>query len=118
MKGHAVIALKPSRPLGQAGSILWTAVTSGYTVSSPAAFELLVLVCEESDRRAALVAERRALTESGPVASRLNRDITQCTALIANLLNKLDRFVTPHEQRRGPGRPSINLCWDGKHGLE
>jgi hypothetical protein len=83
-----------------------------YAVENAAAREILLLACEETDRRRALEAERHATPDGSPVASRLNRDIIQVTALIASLLAKLDKFVE-RQPRRGPGRPVKNFHWDG-----
>jgi hypothetical protein len=56
-------------------------------------------------------------TDGTPVASRLNRDLVQATALIASLLARLDKFVVQRDQRRRPGRPPISVVWDGKNAL-
>jgi hypothetical protein len=107
---------EPARPLGVEGHRVWAEVVADYPIDNPAGAEILLLVAESVDRLMGLRLERKACSDE-KTSARIERDITQVTALIARLLAKLDKFVE-RRPRRGVGRPPVNLHWDGPHGVD
>jgi hypothetical protein len=106
--------LEPGRPLGPTGRAFWDSAVQGYRVENPAAVELLLLAAEGLDRKSAL----EARLASGDPDPKLTQNITATVALVASLLVKLDKFVTPIGAKetpvRRPGRPPRqNLWWEG-----
>jgi hypothetical protein len=110
--------IEPVRSLGQTGRVFWDSAVSGHRIDNPAGVELLQLACEGLDRLKMLEARQA----SGDADPKLTRDITQTVALVASLLVKLDRFVTPtrgkHRPLARPGRPLQNFHWDGPHHVD
>jgi hypothetical protein len=117
MEAQPAIA-EPCRQLGVEGQKLWNSVVVDYRIENPAAAEILLLACEATDRLIQLRAERKADQSDGKASGRLERDITQVTALIASLLVKLDKYVDHRQPRRGPGRPPTNIFWTPDHALD
>jgi hypothetical protein len=91
-------------------------VTAEFTVGNPAAQQILLIAAESVDRLLALREERKTCSDDRTLG-RLDKDLTAVSALIASLLVKLDKYVerTP---RRGPGRPPVNVHWDGVYDHE
>jgi hypothetical protein len=106
---------EPARPLGAEGQRVWEEVVADYPINNPAGAEILLLVCESTDRLIGLRAERAPCCDDKALG-RLDKDITAVTALIASLLVKLDKYVE-RRPRRGVGRPATNIHWDGPNGV-
>jgi hypothetical protein len=98
----------PPRPLGPAGTSMWSCISSEYSVDDEAARQLLWLACDCEDRRSQLalaIARDGAVVTGryGPRSHPAIREESSCRSFIAKTLERLGLNV---ESIKSPGRPS------------
>ena len=98
----------PPRPLGEAGTELWTTIQGEYAIADAGSVELLLQSCALADRIAGLAAEieRTGLMIPTKEGSRSNPLLKEEIGARSLLIRTLQKLGITEESIRPVGRPS------------
>jgi hypothetical protein len=109
---------RPPRQLGQHGSALWHQIQSQYGINDAGGVELLVQICEATDRLqglSAAIARDGATVYSRTGVPRTHPSVKDETALRCFITRTVERLGLNVEAIKTPGRPATGFGWIPEH---